>query len=103
MKRRHAQDSGKHAQRHHAMQSVAMLRKNRGRLTVTRWISRCHRAALTKESIASEEWIGAAQHAENLHIWLAKGGFPPGGGKLRRTSIDALLAWLISHPNREEH
>ena len=53
-------------------------------------------------SIASEEWIGAAQHAENLRTWLAKGGFPPGGGKLRRSSIEALLEWLISHPNREE-
>ena len=54
------------------------------------------------ESIAAEEWIGAALHAENLHTWLAKGGFPPGAGKLRQPSVDALLDWLISHPNRDE-
>ena len=53
------------------------------------------------DSIAGEEWIGAAQHAENLRTWLAKGGFPPGGGKIRTTSINALLDWLISHPERE--
>ena len=35
------------------------------------------------DSIAGEEWIGAAQHAENLRTWLTKGGFPPGGGKIR--------------------
>ena len=49
-------------------------------------------------SIASEEFVGAAQHAENLHDWLAKGGFPPGAGKLRESSIHALLEWVISHP-----
>lgn len=51
-------------------------------------------------SIACDEWIGAAQHAENLREWLAKGGFPPGGGKLRQSSIDELLEWLVNHPER---
>ena len=54
------------------------------------------------DSIAGEEWIGAAQHAENLRAWMIKGGFPPGGGKLRTASINALLEWLISHPERDD-
>ena len=52
------------------------------------------------DSIAGEEWIGAAQHAENLRTWLSKGGFPPGGGKIRTSSINALLDWLLAHPER---
>lgn len=53
-------------------------------------------------SIADEEWIGAAQHAENLRAWLAKGGYPPGAGKLRESSIHALVEWVISHPQRDD-
>ena len=48
------------------------------------------------DGIAGEDWTGAAEHAENLRAWMMKGGFPPGGGKIRVTSIDALLDWLIS-------
>ena len=54
------------------------------------------------DSIADEEWIGAAQHAENLRTWMIKGGFPPGGGKIRTASINAVLEWLISHPERDD-
>ena len=54
----------------------------------------------TLEHIANEEWDDAAEAAESLQEWLRKGGFPPGGGKLRKTSIYALLRWLISHPAR---
>lgn len=53
-------------------------------------------------SIAGEEWIGAAQHAENLREWLAKGGFPPGAGKLRESSIHDLIEWVISRPERNK-
>jgi len=54
------------------------------------------------ENIVDEEWGDAADNAENLRTWLNKGGFPPGGGKLRKTSIDALIEWLMSHPNRDD-
>jgi hypothetical protein len=54
------------------------------------------------ECIADEEWMDAAHHAEDLREWMTKGGFPPGGEKLRKTSINALLNWLISHPERSD-
>jgi len=54
------------------------------------------------ENIVHEEWYDAAQNAENLRDWMNKGGFPPGGGKLRKTSINALLKWLIAHPKRDD-
>ena len=50
------------------------------------------------DSIADQEWIGAVQHAENLRAWMAKGGAPPGGGRIRIGSIRALLEWLVSLP-----
>jgi hypothetical protein len=53
------------------------------------------------DSICAEAWIEAAQHAEDLRTWLMKGGFPPGGGKIRTSSINALLDWLISHAQRD--
>lgn len=53
------------------------------------------------EEIEDGEWDDAAEHAESLRTWLQRGGNPPGGGKLRKTSIDALLRWLINHPNRD--
>ena len=54
------------------------------------------------DCVAAEEWTEAAQHAEDLREWMRKGGFPPGGGKLRKTSIDALLCWLVSHLDRND-
>ncbi len=53
------------------------------------------------EEIAHGEWDDAAEHAESLQRWMRSGGFPPGGGKIRKTSIYALLNWLISHPERD--
>jgi hypothetical protein len=52
------------------------------------------------ENVADGEWTDAAHCAEDLRNWISKGGFPPGGGKLRDTSIAALLNWLIAHPQR---
>jgi len=46
------------------------------------------------EEIANGEWDDAAEHAESLQDWLQRGGFPPGGGKIRMTSIYALLNWV---------
>ena len=54
------------------------------------------------EDIVNEEWSDAATNAENLRDWMKKGGFPPGGGKLRKTAIGAFLNWLIAHPNRDD-
>ena len=54
------------------------------------------------ENIVHKEWSDAAENAENLRNWMDKGGFPPGGGRLRKTSINALLKWLIAHPNRDD-
>ena len=53
-------------------------------------------------SIASGEFIEAVQHAENLREWHAKGGFPPGGGKLRDSSIHEFVEWVITHPQRDD-
>jgi len=50
--------------------------------------------------MAHEEWIDAAEYAEILRGWMMKGGFPPGGGKLRKTSIYSLLRWL-AHSKRD--
>ena len=36
------------------------------------------------ENIVHGEWTSAAENAEHLRRWMLKGGFPPGGGKLRR-------------------
>ena len=58
--------------------------------------------AMILENIVHEEWYDAATNAENLRTWLNKGGFPPGGDKLRKTSIDMLLRWLIAHPKRDD-
>lgn len=54
------------------------------------------------ENIVLEEWYDAATNAENLHDWMKKGGFHPGGGRLRKTSIYMLLEWLIAHPKRDD-
>ena len=54
------------------------------------------------EQIVCEQWDDAAHHAESLKTWMTRGGFPPGGGRIRKTSICSLLNWLINQPGREE-
>ena len=54
------------------------------------------------EHIVCEQWDDAAYHAESLKTWMTRGGFPPGGGRIRKTSICSLLTWLIHPPGREE-
>jgi len=56
---------------------------------------------LILDSILEGDWTEAADHAADLRNWLSKGGFPPGGGKLRRSSIDGILDWLISQSSRD--
>ena len=53
------------------------------------------------EQIAHQEWDDGAESAESLQQWMRDGGFPPGGGKLRKTSVYALLRWVIDHPERD--
>ena len=55
------------------------------------------------ENIVLGDWQEAGENAENLHDWMKKGGFPPGGGKLRKTSIYMLLRWLISNLKRDDN
>jgi hypothetical protein len=35
-------------------------------------------------------------HADNLLTWLDRGGFAPGSGKLRLTSIRSFCTWVKS-------
>lgn len=56
--------------------------------------------AMLLENVADDEFAGAAELAESLQHWLSRGGFPPGGGRLRRTSLDSFLAWVASPGNR---
>ena len=57
--------------------------------------------SLLLENMVLGDWDDAAENAESLQSWLRRGGFPPGGGKIRKTSIYALLNWLIQHPERD--
>ena len=43
---------------------------------------------LLLEADAAMETDQVYEHAKNLREWLDKGGFYPGGGKLRESSID---------------
>jgi hypothetical protein len=52
------------------------------------------------ERISDEDWTEAAIQATSLKRWLRAGGFAPGSGKIRMTSIHALLNWLIKHSER---
>ena len=53
------------------------------------------------EQISHQEWDDAGDSAESLQQWMRNGGFPPGGGKLHKTSVYALLRWVIDHPKRD--
>ena len=53
------------------------------------------------EAIASDEAQVAHEHAENLLTWLDRGGFPPGGGKLRLSAIRNFLSWITANYRKE--
>ena len=53
------------------------------------------------ECISDEDWTEAASQATSLERWLRAGGFAPGGGKIRISSIHALLNWLINRSERD--
>jgi len=46
-------------------------------------------------AIADGEGDEARQHAENLVDWLQRGGFSPGGGKIRKTAIESFCDWVM--------
>ena len=54
------------------------------------------------QNIADEEWDEAVTNAKALCAWITRGGFPPGGGKLRVESLAAFLAWVINRPSTDD-
>ena len=54
------------------------------------------------EAVAANEQQDAHEHAENLLAWLDRGGFSPGGGKLRDNSIRDFCNWVKSQYPMEE-
>jgi hypothetical protein len=54
------------------------------------------------EAIAEEDWPATREHACSLRTWLHRGGFHPGGGKIRRESIHAILSWAVCHSTDEK-
>lgn len=54
------------------------------------------------EHLASGEWGDAGEKAQFLLDWLARGGFPPGGGRFRRSSLTAFLNWVIKQQPEED-
>ncbi len=53
-------------------------------------------------ALATNEQEEAHEHADNLLTWLDRGGFSPGGGKLRETSIRQFCNWVKSQYLLEE-
>jgi hypothetical protein len=48
------------------------------------------------EAIAASDFQDACDHAENLLAGLDRGGFAPGGGKLRLTAVRGFCTWVKS-------
>ena len=53
-------------------------------------------------AVADGDGDEARQHAENLITWLQRGGFSPGGEKLRKTAIVSFCDWVTSTYQVEE-
>ena len=53
-------------------------------------------------AIASDESQAARDHAESLLTWLDRGGFSPGGTKLRLSAIRGFCNWVVTTYPREE-
>lgn len=55
-------------------------------------------ACLTEliDAVAAGDGQEAYDHADNLLMWLNRGGFAPGGGKLRLSSIRSFCNWVKS-------
>ncbi len=48
------------------------------------------------DAVADGDGPEAYDHADNLLEWLNRGGFAPGGGKLRLSCIRAFCHWVKS-------
>ena len=55
------------------------------------------------EAVAANDPPEAYGHAENLLTWLDRGGFAPGSGKLRETSIRQFCNWVKNNYREELH
>lgn len=54
------------------------------------------------EAIAASDFQDAYDHAEYLLTWLDRGGFAPGGGKLRLSAVRGFCSWVkLQHPMEE--
>ena len=54
------------------------------------------------DAIASGEAEAAHDHADNLLRWLDRGGFAPGGGKLRLSAVREFCSWVMTTYPREQ-
>lgn len=54
------------------------------------------------ESLAESNWHEAAEKAVALLEWMAQGGFLPGGGRLRPSSLAAFLHWVVKQQPQED-
>ena len=46
------------------------------------------------DALAEGDYSTATDRAEALSEWIGKGGFYPGGGKLREGSVRVFLIWV---------
>ena len=54
------------------------------------------------DAVASGESEAAYDRAENLLMWLGRGGFAPGGAKLRLAAVRGFCHWVITTYPREK-
>ena len=52
------------------------------------------------EHVADGEFDDAAELAASLQHWLRRGGFQPGGCRIRESSLNAFLSWLVASGRR---
>ena len=60
----------------------------------------CYRDMLA--SLQDGDIETAREYALNLRRWLDRGGFLPGGGKLRKSAIVSFCTWVTSTYPAEE-
>ena len=53
------------------------------------------------EAVSGNEESEAYDHAEDLLNWLDRGGFAPGGDKLRESSIRMFCEWVKFNYHKE--
>lgn len=54
------------------------------------------------ESLVGNKQAEACEHADNLLVWLDRGGFAPGGGKLRASAVRHFCEWVKRTCDEEE-